>query len=142
MNFRRGVVQEAIYGHTDDDEMEATIMLMEENKRNWKWKYDRLDWTEHVAQQLHTNKFQSKYHMSLAAFNDLVELLRQDITVDFNTSRLSTEGNDPIYPKLVLAAGLRFLGGTKHKDLGDIIGCSTASARRVVSMFTSAVLDL
>ena len=70
----------------------------------------------------HTKQFVSRYHMRESSFIKLVNLLRHDITVHKARSRASTGGNDPLYPKLVAATGLRFLGGEYPKSLADIYG--------------------
>jgi hypothetical protein len=51
----------------------------------------------------------AKYRMSFDAFNTLLELLRIMITPNlFKASNLCDE---PIYPEMVMAIGLRWLGG-------------------------------
>jgi hypothetical protein len=78
--------------------------------------------------------------MSEESFDKLVNLIRHDVTVDYTKSRQSTVGNDPIYPELIVATGLRFLGGEQYKSLADIFGVSLSSAERITKMFLSAIL--
>ena len=73
----------------------------------------------------HTHGFQSCYHMSKQAFDRLCDIL--DIQVDEKKSRQSTKGNDPITSVMVVAIGLRFLGGEKPKSLADAFGTSISS---------------
>jgi hypothetical protein len=54
----------------------------------------------------------------------LVGLLRDRIEPNEHKSRQSTSGNEPVSAELVVAAGLRYLGGTPYKDLVDIVGTS------------------
>jgi hypothetical protein len=117
-------------------------MIFETNKtkRLFKWEHTRLNWEEALEKERHQKSFESKYHMSEDAFFTLLELLRHDISVDFTKSRNSTQGNDPIYPEIILATGLRFLGGSSHKDLADIFGMSINSVKRVIKMFFNAIL--
>jgi hypothetical protein len=61
--------------------------------------------------------------------------------VDFTKSQNSTQGNDPIFPELILATGLRFLGGSSHKNLKDMFGMSINSVKRVIKMLLAAILD-
>ena len=73
-------------------------------------------------------------------FDILLDNIREAISVDFARSANSTAGNDPIYPEIVLAMGLRFVGiGSTIPDLADIYGMSDASARRVINMFLDAI---
>ena len=51
----------------------------------------------------------------------------------------SSSGNQPITPDMVVAAGLRFLGGSPYKDVADVLGISRESAKRVVGKFLDAV---
>jgi hypothetical protein len=139
--FSSGVVESL---HMDHDELEVIFMLFNQNKttsRNFKWQHIRLNWEDHLEKERHQNTFESKYHMSEKAFNKLLQHLRDDITVDFTKSRNSTQGNEPIYPELIVATGLRFLGGSTHKDLEDIFGLSLNSVKRVIKMFLKAVLS-
>jgi hypothetical protein len=51
-------------------------------------------------------------------------------------SRNSTGGNDPIYPEVILAIGLRFVGlGDTIAALMDIYGTSRSSTKRAINMF-------
>ena len=47
--------------------------------------------------------------------------------------------NDPIYPEMIVGAGVRFLGGSFHKDIEDIYGISNHSSRRIIDLFVKAV---
>ena len=65
------------------DQLEMHFLLLMEvamGKRKIKWKHTRLNWKEHVEKLLHEESFDSKYRMSLEAFNTLLELLRPMIT--------------------------------------------------------------
>ena len=77
--------------------------------------------------------------MSMASFYKLVDML--DIQVDETKSRNSTGGVDPIDKTLIVACGLRFLGGEQHKSLTDIYHTSESSVRRSVNRFLDAVLQ-
>ena len=69
----------------------------------------------------------------------LVSILEDDITVNSVRSRASTGGNTPISKKLITCMSLRFMGGTKHKDLDDVHGVSTKSAKRLLNRFLWSV---
>jgi hypothetical protein len=129
--------------YDDDDSLLLMAILFEKNKtqaRLFKWGHNRLNWEESLKKERHQKSFESKYHMSETAFFTLLEILRDSITVDFTKSRNSTGGNDPIFPELILATGLRFLGGSTHKDLEDIFGMSIESVKRVIKMLFDAIL--
>jgi hypothetical protein len=73
--------------------------------------------------------------MSEEAFDHLVDIYRDDITVNYARALALTQGNDPIYPELVVGAGLRFLGGEYVKSINDIYGMSIKSAQRIIWRF-------
>ena len=75
--------------------------------------------------------------MSFEAFNQLVDILH--IHVDELKSRQSTGGNDPIIPRMIVAMGLRYLGGEELKSIADMFGTSIGSANRVTNVFLDAV---
>ena len=129
---------------SDDADVECLneiIMIFGLNKavKSIKYKHRRLNWDEHVQKLQHTKQFHSRYHMTLPSFNKLVELLRPSIVVNETKSRNSTGNNEPIYPEMIVGAGLRFLGGSFYKDIEDIYGISNHSARRIIILFVSAV---
>ena len=65
-----------------------TMLLFDElsRQRAIKWHNQRLNWSEHVQQEMHMGTFESKYHMPLPSFTKLVELLRPAITVFYSKS--------------------------------------------------------
>ena len=134
---------EALMALEDEEEEEFLLVKrrFEENRKTriFKWRHTRIDWQEHLAKEHHTGNFESRYHMDLDKFNTLVDLLRPWITVDFRQSMRSTSGNIPIYPELVVATGLRFMGGELPKSLEDMIGMSKSSVDRVIDIFFDAI---
>jgi hypothetical protein len=48
--------------------------------------------------------------MPLSAVNYLIDELRKPLKVSVKHSVSSTSGNEPIYPEVIVAVGLRFLG--------------------------------
>jgi hypothetical protein len=91
-----------------------------------------------VVKLLHENAFDRKYHMSYDAFNILLELLRPDITCNIVKSMNSC--NEPIFPELVLATGLRWLAGGSYLDQKDVYSYSQSSYYRIQDIFIDAVL--
>ena len=78
--------------------------------------------------------------MPLSAVNYLIDELREPLTVSVKHSVSCTSGNEPIFPEVNVAVGLRFLGrGDTHTSLADAYGMSDASAYRVIEMFLNAV---
>ena len=140
--FNSNIVRMLVLREYDDDDLEEIFFAFYEAKksRRIKWEHQRLDWDEHVKKLHHTQTFSTYYHMSEDSFLILLEIIRDDITVDSIKSRNSTNGNDPIYPELVLAAGLEFMGGCAYKHIAQIYGMSIDSARRVVHKFLNAII--
>ena len=77
--------------------------------------------------------------MSVSSFHHLVNIL--DIHVNEARSRASTGGNAPITSTMIVAIGVRYLGGEKRKSLADIFGTSDSSIDRVIDKFLNAVND-
>jgi hypothetical protein len=123
-----------------DELIEQHILLFATYKeeRNFRWEHERLNWNEHVVKLLHENAFDQKYHMSYDAFNILLELLRPDITCNIVKSMNSC--NEPIFPELVLATGLRWLAGGSYLDQKDVYSYSQSSYYRIQDIFIDAVL--
>ena len=125
-----------MYGMADDLD-EILVMSRKKSKRKKKHRYDRLDLDRHFEMCHYTNLFQSRYHMTYESFNQLVDIL--SIEVNEKRSRASTGGNEPITSRMIVAIGLRFMGGEKRKSLKDIFGTSTSSIDRAISIFLDSV---
>ena len=83
------------------------------------------------------DSFQRRYHMTYDSYLKLVEIL--DIQVNEQKSKKSTRGEDPISTAMIVAMGLRFMGGEKIKSIADIFHTSIRSAERVLDIFLDAV---
>jgi hypothetical protein len=95
-------------------------------------------WEEHVTKCLYKRgEFSNRYHMSITAFTKLVRLLR--INVNYKQSQCSSGGIEPIDANVVVACGLRWLGGESHKTNADAFHISISSSKRIVSQFIFAV---
>jgi len=116
------------------------MFISRKKTRSIKYDHTRINWDEHIDRHVLTNKFEQRFRMPLSSFHYLIEELREPLTVSFKHSISSTSGNDPIYPEVIVAVGLRFLGcRDTHSSLADTYGMSDASAYRVVEMFLDAV---
>ena len=125
-----------------DDDSETFVMLMmltAKAERRVRWNHERINWKQHVEKLRHTNGFQKRYHMSERSFNQLVDILCPQVSLDELQSYQNTGGNDPITPEMVVGAGLRFLGGEHVKSIADIFGMSESSVVRIVKSFLVAV---
>lgn len=126
----------------DDDEdllIIYHVFSQRKKKRRIKWMHDRLDWNDHVEKLRHTKTFESKLRMKESAFDELVDLLRPAIAVDEKRSVAGSNGNDPIYPEMMLSIGLRWLAGEVEKSLDEIHRVSFGTTHRIVSRFLFAV---
>lgn len=97
-------------------------------------------WEEQVTKCRHIGDFVETYKMTEASFNVLVDLLAPDLQVNEAKSRNSTAGVQPIDARLIVAAGLRFLGGESYRALRDIFHFSIPSSKRIVRKFLDAVI--
>ena len=77
--------------------------------------------------------------MSEMMFDRLLEELRDCLTISYKHSFSSTSGNEPIFPEVIMACGIRFLSGDSVSSLADIHGISTSSVRLIVNIFLDAV---
>ena len=118
----------------DDDlaEIHEIQMLMKASKmahRGIKYRYERKSWARHIDMLLQTNQFNQRYRMPKEDFDFLLDALEPAITVNFCQSRRSTDGNDPIFPELIMACGIRYLAhGDSVTTLADLYGVSESSA--------------
>jgi hypothetical protein len=108
----------------DLEEQLAAMAAVSQLERNFRWQHTCLNWEEHVAKLLHENAFGYTYRMSLDAFNNLVELLQEDITADPRMALVST--GDPIYPEMVVAIGLHYLASGSYIDIKNMYHLSKA----------------
>lgn len=129
-----------IYGEDLYKAQECEFELMKK-RRSIKYNHLRLDWSEHKDAMIGDGTFYCKMHMDVAAFDNLVEWLREDLTVNELQSRQSSSGGGPIYPEMIVATGLRWLGGEKLKSLHEIYNYSTGSGGCIVENFIFAVLQ-
>ena len=132
------------YDHMDDYDIEDLneirfISGKERTRRKIKYRFCRVDWEEHVDMLIYTNQFQQRFRMEDWMFDDLLQELEDALTVSVRHSMSSTNGNEPIYPHIIIACGLRFLTGDSITSLSDLYGMSVASTRRIINMFLDAV---
>ena len=119
-------------------------MFFSQNKKKRAAKiiHERKDWYGHADQLIQTNEFINRFRMPKDHFESLLDAIRDAITVDFMRSVQSTKGNDPIYPEVILAMGLRFVGlGSTVPDLANLYSMSISSARCVINMLITALAD-
>jgi hypothetical protein len=104
-----------------------------EHRRNNAWA-DFIDKSNNV-----NGYFVRRYMMSEDAFNRLVGIL--NLQVDEIKSKNSTGSIEMISPDIIVAAGLRWLGGDDMKAIKDTFHISLSSAKRIVKPFLQAVKE-
>lgn len=125
----------------DFDELEKQFLVrvnVAMGQRKIKWKHSRLNWNEHEMKLLHEEQFNVTYRMSHEAFTSLVDLLRPEIVPNLVKSLNSCD--EPIYPEMVVAVGLRWLAGGSYSDIKNVYGISKNSVYRLRDTFLDAVL--
>ena len=107
---------------SDDDDLEDLrfIFSCRKQERSIKYNYLRVNWDEHIERLVHNNKIEQRFRMPLSAVNYLIDELREPLTVSVKHSVSSTSGNEPIYPEVIVAVGLRFL---RCGDTHDYLSC-------------------
>jgi hypothetical protein len=103
------------------------------------WKHERLDWDLHVEKLLHEDHFHIRYRMTLEDFEAFVVLLGDAIVKDVVQSNRRCE--EPIYPKMIAAIGIRVLAGGNHDDIMITFGISKAGFYYTRNKFINAVLN-
>jgi hypothetical protein len=104
--------------YDSDDELimiyhEYQLLFFQEHmikKRKQKWIHDRIAWMRHVEKEEHSTDFATTYRLSFSTFEKLEVMLGEKIEIDPIQSRNSS-GTDPIIPEVVMACGIRWLGG-------------------------------
>jgi hypothetical protein len=79
--------------------------------------------------------FATYYHILI-----LLEIICDDITANYIKSITAISGNDPIYPKLVLASGLEFMSRCAYKHIDQIYGMLIDSAKRDAHKFWNVMI--
>ena len=97
------------------------IFRLNKNLLQIKSRKAHLNWEDHVTNLQHSIEFESTYHMAVTSFTTLVNILRNDITVNKARSQASSSENEPIYPELVTGAGLPFLGGEGSQNSQRVV---------------------
>ena len=101
-----------------------------------KQKCPRLDWEEHAALKDAVDTFPTCCHMTVKSFKKLVWILSP--LVKGNKKQQACAGG-PVVPELVVAMGLRFLGGLTPKDAASEFGVSISVAHQKIKLFIKAV---
>ena len=127
-------------GGSDNDALVMLILLNSAKAvRRAKWQHEWINWEQHLLKLRHANGFQKRYHMSQRSFNELVDLLNSDVSMNELQAFCSTSINDPITPEMIVGAGLRFLEGEYIKIIAGIFGLSKLSVDRVIKSFLLSV---
>jgi hypothetical protein len=135
-------------GDDNDEDFVSMLCLFNgyKQERNIKWQHERMEWDKHITMKVYTGTFNRTYRMSKSSFDNLVNIIRQEITLDLDLVQRFGKPNekeelDHIYPELVVAVSLRyFLAGGSYLDLADKYGISNASVYRCRDMFLDAVI--
>jgi hypothetical protein len=116
--------------------------INERQERHERFKEHRRNnaWADFIDKSNKVNGyFVRPYMMSEDAFNRLVGIL--NLPVNEIKSKNSTRGIDMISPDIIVAAGLRWLGGDDIKAIEDTFHISLPSAQRIVNQFLDAMFD-
>jgi DDE superfamily endonuclease len=136
-------------GEMELDDMEDALVIAailyvfqeELGARRFKMHQHRVDWLAHVNYLVHAGEFTRTYRMPYLAFMHLVQLLWNDVCIDEYKSMQSTRGeSEPIFPELVVALGIRWMGGSDYGALKDWSGISATSFHRCIDLFLSAIM--
>lgn len=90
------------------------------NTRNPPVDVQRLDWAEHVDRQIQRGTFNRMYRMSVDAFNELVELLREALLVDERMANIWPAAG-MIIPEIRLHCLIRYVAGGSYLDISAMV---------------------
>jgi hypothetical protein len=107
------------------EELLVILLALKATENFFRWNEERLDWDAYVCKLNHRKEFQKTFRMEESTFNLLCTLFRPSITVDVMKARAS--GAEPIYPKLVMVVGLRWLAGSQWANICNGFCVSRAS---------------
>ena len=135
LNFGDGVINALTQiGILDDDKM-AVI----ENSPLDKYFFPRMDVAEFMHQSILNGTWQRKFHMSLEAFDNLIDIICDDVGVNKWHSKFGSGGNNPITPEMSVMMGLNFVGGEIRKTIEDFDGVLPMSCERHCFRFLDVV---
>ena len=119
-----------------------TANIKERQQRRQKFRELRRNniWDDYIVKARAVDgNFMRRYKMTEASFNKLVGIL--DLPVNEIKSKNSTVGIDMISTNIIVASGLRWLGGEDFKSIEDTFHISMSSVQRVVNRFLDAVIE-
>jgi len=96
------------------------------------------DWDNHLKMCRHTRGFQRRYGIPEQSFHKLVSILRADLQAN-ELQSIRSGGADPLTPDIIVAIGLRSLGGSFTQDIAEIFGMSKTTAHNKIYSFLHAV---
>jgi hypothetical protein len=122
-----------------DLELFLTIEELLTGQRKSFWEHRRLDWERHVQKLLHEDRFHIRYRMPLEDFEALVELLGDSVVP--NVAQSKRRCQEPMYPKMIVAIGIRVLAGGNYDDIMNTFGISKSGFYYSRNRFLNAVLS-
>jgi hypothetical protein len=125
----------------EEDEMVEEEEEVEEGDTNGAgrkehWHRNRIDWCNHVLKSLHEGMWHTKYRMSYPAFENLVNILRDDL----RRVSANCRSGAPITAEIIVGMGIRWLAGEKYQSLVDIFDVSRTEHYKCRKDFISALL--
>ena len=105
--------------------------------RRTRWIHLRIHWNRHVHKLIHENEFQRDFGMTLPAFNNLSQILKDSLT----RKRPSSRVQQPVSIEIILATALRYLRGGQVCDLKTSFGLSRAEVYNCRDCVLSAVMN-
>jgi hypothetical protein len=122
-----------------DLEMFLAIEELLTGQRKTFWVHQRLDWERHIQKLLHEDRFHIRYRMPLEDFEALVELLGDAVVQNVVQSKRRCQ--EPLYPRMIVAIGIRVLAGGNYDDIMNTFGISKSGFYYSRNIFLNAVLS-
>jgi hypothetical protein len=88
--------------------------------RNSPVNVQRMDWVEHRDRQIRRGAFNRMYRMSVDAFNELVELLREALSVNVHMADVRSRAG-VIIPEIRVHCLIRYLSGGSYLDIAAVV---------------------
>ena len=80
----------------------------------------RISWNDHVNNLIKEGTFQRVYRMAYKSFQQLVDMVRSDLTVNYDMSYRRT-GTMPIIPEIIMHCLIRYMSGGSYIDIYRLV---------------------
>jgi hypothetical protein len=115
--------------------------LLKKERRSSPLQCQRLNWTVHRDSLLRRGLFNRSYRMTLDAFNNLVDMLRNKLSRNKKMATIRSGKDGLIIPELRLHCLIRFFAGGSYLDICASTGIDVSSFYQMIWETSDAIND-